>query len=357
MSEQVTTVVRGFGYEMTHVVTVPRSSLHEAEQFGYPYVGFAAPVMARCGQQPRTLNGMLVSMESGTPVRCKHCQRFSGIKMQTEESRAYILSDRTPSIDLADWYPYVVAAGVDTPRTEIVKTQIDLTLLLDGEKPEGFEAFLSQLTRKANRIGYPLFMRTGYGSGKHQWLDTCYLQTGEDLGQHVFNLVLWSHTVDMLGLPIGTWVLRELMPVRAPFRAYHGMPVARERRYFIDDSGAVIGHHPYWPPDAVEAGGPEALDAAVQEPDWQRLLEVINEESDEEIAALTQLTERVGAVIPGSWSVDWLDVPGRGWVCIDLAHLDSSFIWTEYLHAPKDVEKRWHEVGQEWWTVGSGKDD
>jgi len=230
-----------------------------------------------------------------------------------------------PGIDLADWYPLLLAADIPTPRTVIISTELDLTPLLDGESPAGYEAFLATLQQAASSIGYPLFMRTGYGSGKHDWLRTCLLTDPEDLDQHVFALVEWSHLVDFMGLPTDTWVVRELLPTEAAFTAFRGMPITKERRYWIKD-GKVIGYHPYFPPDAID--NPSV-------PDWRARLEKLNEMSLAEVNELTALSERVATAVSGDWSVDWLWVPNRGWLCIDMAHAEESFCWHAYPTAPK----------------------
>lgn len=230
-----------------------------------------------------------------------------------------------PGIDLAEWYPLLVTAGIPTPATEIVRTELDLTPLLDGEEPAGFAAFLASLAAAAERIGYPVFLRTGYGSGKHDWLKTCLVPTSEDLSQHVFALLEWSNLVDLFGLPTDTWVVRELLATEAAFTAFRGMPITRERRYFVRDD-EILGYHPYWPPETINS--PSA-------PDWRTRLEALNEMSPEEVATLSELARRVSRAVPGAWSVDFLWVPSRGWLCIDMAHAEASFCWTEHPNAPR----------------------
>ena len=233
-------------------------------------------------------------------------------------------STARPGIDLAEWYPLLVAAGIPTPATLIVRTELDLTPLLDGEEPEGFSDFLAELAAAAETIGYPLFLRTGYGSGKHEWRDTCFVPAPADLGQHVFALLEWSNLVDLFGLPTGTWVVRELLPTEAAFTAFGGMPITRERRYFVED-GQILGFTPYWPPEAI---------VAPSVPDWRERLDAINQMSDGEIAELSALAIRVSAAVPGAWSVDFLWVPDRGWLAIDMAHAEASFCWAEHPNAP-----------------------
>jgi hypothetical protein len=239
-----------------------------------------------------------------------------------------------PDMDLAAWFPLIEAAGVPVPRTRIVSTDIELVNLLDGIEVPGWEEFVAEVRDAASEMGFPCFLRTGHGSGKHQWKDTCFLKRPEHVAAQVAMLVDWSFTMDFFGLPTSTWVLREMLAVEAPFTAFKGMPVAKERRYFVDD-GAVTGHHPYWPPGAVAEGSPRTVGGARLEPvQWKALLEPLNEETPDEVAELTALSEQVAAVVPGAWSVDWLWSPGRGWVCIDMAHAERSFVWSEYPTAP-----------------------
>lgn len=247
-----------------------------------------------------------------------------------------------PSNDLADWFPIIANSGVPVPATRIVYAPNGMLLsLLDGETPHGFDRFLEDLRQAARHVGYPLFLRTGQGSGKHDYLDTCLVLDEASLGQHVFNLVEWSTCVDFFGLSVDTWAVRELLPVEAPFTVYNGMPLAKERRYFVSD-GRVIGHHPYWPPGAVEQGIPTLDGRVLPEDEWRPLYDALSVESQEETTFLAALTEQATKRLPGSWSIDWLWVPGRGWVCIDLAHFELSFVWEGHPTAPTPPAKRDH---------------
>lgn len=143
-----------------------------------------------------------------------------------------------PDMDLAAWFPLLEAAGIPVPRTRLISTDAELVNLLDGLPVPGFEDLIQEVREAADEMGYPCFLRTGHGSGKHQFTDTCFLGSPEDVAPHVVALVDWSFSVDFFGLPTHTWVVREMLPVQAPLVAFKGMPVAKERRYFIDN-GAV----------------------------------------------------------------------------------------------------------------------
>jgi hypothetical protein len=84
--DTVTTVVRGFGYEVTHVVTVPTEILLDCSWLKSGFTGIPTPVAARCTKQIRSVQDVVVMMEVGTPVKCKDCVRWTGIVKQTEDT-------------------------------------------------------------------------------------------------------------------------------------------------------------------------------------------------------------------------------------------------------------------------------
>lgn len=229
---------------------------------------------------------------------------------------------------LAYWYPKIREL-VPTPRTAIVDAgDCDLRKVLDGKEPDGLKRFLSDLAAGADAVGgYPCFLRTAHGSGKHEWLDTCLIDGPGVFGRHVARLVEWSELVDMLGLPYRFWAVRELLPVEAAFTAFTGMPIARERRYFArfdGELGQVVCHHPYWPPSAIQ--NPSCRD-------WSDRLARLNYESAVEIEHLTAMTRRIVFKLGNAWSIDWLWVPDVGWYLTDMALATDSFHWADCPHA------------------------
>lgn len=227
---------------------------------------------------------------------------------------------RDPETCLAYWYPKLEAAdlGINLPKTLIVDTcNCQLDLLLNGDRPIGFDDFLDRVKAAIEQIGLPCFLRTGMTSGKHGWQETCYLTDISDLESHVSELVEYSACCDMLGLPTDVWVVRELLNTNPAFYAFSGvMPVTKERRYFVRD-GLIEHHQPYWDPKVI-AGH-------TTEPDWKTKLREINEEFPDEIELLSQLTQQVSLVIPGYWSIDWLWTTDRGWFLIDMAEGQKSY--------------------------------
>lgn len=229
--------------------------------------------------------------------------------------------------DLAFWYPRIATVpGLLTPTTEIVQTDARLFDLLDGRDPDGYGELVGQLVEAAERICPlggasstlgPVFLRTGHGSGKHQWAHTCLVANRVLIAPHVTALVEWSAGV---GLPVGTWVVRGLLPVHQLFRceAYRGLPVTREFRVFIEH-GAVTHVQPYWPPEAVQQGAPD-------HPDWETLLadaSTLNADDRNTITAMA--LHAVAAIGAGDWSVDFLQTLDGHWYLIDMAEASRSF--------------------------------
>lgn len=246
------------------------------------------------------------------------------------------MSDR-PGVNLPEWYE-VVKDVVDTPLTVIWQHDRHLT---SEDTYQQIQEVADKLKAMWSMVGtgYPAFLRSGLTSGKHNWRRTCYVEGPEYLNGSIRAICEYSEMVDIFGLPTDTWVLREMLKTSSLFTAFEGMPVARERRYFVVD-GEVVGHHPYWPPEAIagddESNIPELRDQhRADTDDWREKLEHLNTDTETDLTTLEALTLKVGAVIPGAWSVDWLWVAERGWVLIDMAWAEESFVWWDHPDAPK----------------------
>ena len=254
-----------------------------------------------------------------------------------------------PGISLDEWYP-LVADLVPTPRTVIVRAGRDMAAVAYGDEVDAeTEAAFSELAAKVraagDSLGWPAFLRSGYGSGKHGWRETCFVPGPAAVPAHLGAIIEWSELADIMGLPTDVWAVREMLDVPSAFAAFRGaMPISRERRYFVVD-GRVVGRHPYWPPQAFtedeEGGlfGEAGPDGVALPGDWRALLDALNEETPGEVATLTALTERVGAAVPGAWSVDWLWAARRGeaerrWFLTDMAWAERSFVWWDHPAAP-----------------------
>lgn len=242
----------------------------------------------------------------------------------------------TPITDrncMSFWLPLLNVNDLPRPRTEmydIGDDWRDLIRVLDGESVPLFDQLVGWLREGAAKLGgYPVFLRTGHGSGKHQWKDTCFVPDADAVPAHVAALVEWSECVDMLGLSYRIWAVRELLPVDpvAVLPAYGDMPLVREVRAFVAD-GKVRCVHPYWPAGSVRQGfrtPPENLD------------EIIGTACSlpKYLAGWAQLADRAAAALAfagGAWSLDLLETRD-GWKITDMAEAGRSYHWDGCQHA------------------------
>lgn len=212
------------------------------------------------------------------------------------------------------WLPAVKAAGVPTPRTEMVYLGWKPMMgLLDGDPLPSRD--IDRLVAAATRIGYPLFLRTDLVSGKHDWAETCFVERERVLLQHVVSVIDYNGMLDMMGPPFVGLALREYIPLDSTFAAFNGMPVARERRYFAEE-GKALCRHGYWIEDAIGTYG--APHRPMLPPDWRQRLAALNEEG-EEVEQLTAWASAVSEHLEGAWSVDFAQAADGRWLLIDMA--------------------------------------
>jgi hypothetical protein len=237
---------------------------------------------------------------------------------------------------LSVWFPKLVGAGLPVPRTEIVKTDCDLIGVLDGKTPDGYDAFIATLRNACDTISRtgPWFLRTGQGSGKHNWDFTCNLTSLERLSEHIAALVEWSHIVDFFGLTHDVWVVRERLPVEPiiDLPGYSGMPLVPEIRAFVKD-GKITCRHEYWPLGSIDDGlkvyGAKKLEKPSESPAERaiRAQELFSRMiGPAEYEETRELTMRVAEAFDadGAWSVDLLKTT-KGWYVTDMADADMSF--------------------------------
>ena len=217
------------------------------------------------------------------------------------------------------WLPILQAAGLPTPKTEILRTDVELIYLLDGKTPSGFDAFIDRLGAACDRMGYPAFLRAGDTSAKHRWKNTCYLSSRDELQRHVTELVEFGECSSLSGLFYNVWAVREFIPMHSTFTAFGGdLPINRERRYFVGD-GKIICHHPYWPASAIYLHS--------KDEDWILKLELLNEESPSEIETLSAMALKAASAFDGKWSLDFSQATDGKWWAIDMAPMERSYHW------------------------------
>jgi len=210
------------------------------------------------------------------------------------------------------WFPLIKDLDIPMPKTVTTFINRDyMVQVLDGKK-DWTKEFEDSVKSLAWAISYPLFLRTDMASGKHGWRTTCYVESEDELLSHIAGVLDCNETNIFMGMdPYEALVFREFIPLDSRFTAFQGLPIAKERRYFVKD-GEVLCHHPYWVEDAVERGRPK-------EEKWRSLLAEINKEQEAEVALLTSYSKEVSEVLDGYWSIDFAKAKTGRWFLIDCA--------------------------------------
>ncbi|MHC1625633.1 MAG: ATP-grasp domain-containing protein [Methermicoccaceae archaeon] len=210
-----------------------------------------------------------------------------------------LLNDERNS--LLYWYP-IVKNIAKTPETVWVKVDYDFGLL--ERIPDNIIEELKSKVREVN--GYPVFMRTDTFSGKHGYLDTCYVPSEDKLERNLHILIDMSFAHDLFFRAI---CLREFIELDWRFKAFLGLPIAPEVRVMIRDN-IVERWFFYWVKDAIRRPDRE---------DWERLHEEMVRIAREEQDKFLRVAERVARKFDGYWSVDFARGRDGEWYLIDMA--------------------------------------
>ena len=205
------------------------------------------------------------------------------------------------------WFPKIKHLNIPMPKTEIpvTKNVRFWWSLLDGEDPLSDEEIQSIRGAAIKVGGYPIFMRSDLCSGKHSFERTCFIRRAEDVIRHIWAIVDENACCDCAMESI---VIREYIVPAWAFKAFSGLPIAPERRYFVRD-GEVVCHHPYWIPDAIR--NPDMVA-------WVRALSLMNIEADE-VPLLTGYATKIAQELGGDWSIDFMMGMDDIWYMIDMA--------------------------------------
>lgn len=235
---------------------------------------------------------------------------------------------------LAFWFPILKnlrGEGISVPETVFIDTnEFDPNCVvalrkmfwmedMTEEDKKSLIKFIASVEMAANKIGCPIFLRSGNTSNKHDWLDSCYVKEVKDIASHIQNIAEHSMMADMKGgWPVNIWALRKLIPTKPIFTAFNGFPVTREfRAFFRDHKLECI--HPYWPL--------ESLDGYTKDEKWKNKLLRMNRLSRDEVNVLCAMTLKVAEHFDGWWSLDWLYGKDKKWYAIDMAKGEDSFHW------------------------------
>ena len=221
-------------------------------------------------------------------------------------------SDLCHASEMLRWFPAVEESGVPHPRTEIIPVGDEIRDCLDDAPVPGM--LIEAIIAAGDKFGWPIFLRTGQTSGKHDWKDTCFVAGPDDVITHVYNLV---EDCALKDLDIESFVVREFLSLKAEFTAFFGeMPVAREFRLFIK-AGELEHIQFYWPAESIEKPSCE---------DWlprlQRMAVITDAEKKLIVDRAVDVCRLLG---PESWSVDFAQGNNDEWYLIDMARGEVSF--------------------------------
>jgi hypothetical protein len=214
------------------------------------------------------------------------------------------------------WFPKIKDLKIPQPKTAIWEIPDEFMKHLRSENVP--DLFVEEAA-KHNPFGYPVFLRTDQASAKHEWERGAFVCSRNMLQTCIFETISHNLCAGLFGLPFRALVFREYVPMQSSYKAFRGMPVNPERRYFVKD-GKVICHHVYWVKSAIRAYGSTKLPE-----NWKELSAAMNHESENETKLLTGYAEDVSRVVEGHWSVDFCKAADGCWYLIDMAQTGSSW--------------------------------
>ena len=235
------------------------------------------------------------------------------------------------------WWPIVKDLDVSMPKTILIRHEGAFKGKLsyspiDGNPDQYFLDMFEGVKKAAKEIGYPVFIRSDELSNKHDWKDSCYVETEDQLYSHICNIL--EFTAMAFGLSFYGVAVREFLALNWRFTSHWGkMPVAREFRMFVRD-GELECWHPYWPPSAI-------LEPSIE--NWYAVLKEMQTLADGELAYLKDMAETVGKAVEGYWSIDLCQTKMGRWYMTDMAIGEDSYHWGTCPHAPSHMLEHYGE--------------
>ena len=163
-----------------------------------------------------------------------------------------------------------------------------------------------------------VFLRTDQSSDKWDFDKSCYLVKPDrnTLRRNLFNLI--DTVAGYFDLPVEGVVVRKYVEPFYKFRAFWGLPIAKERRIFVKN-GRIEGYFPYWVEDSIRFWNRE------EEPEgWRKQLAEINTVDNEEKELLQKVAVKAGSLFEKAglgdyWSIDFMQGADGKWYLIDCA--------------------------------------
>lgn len=217
------------------------------------------------------------------------------------------------------WLPAITEAGLPVPKTIIVPYKHHLCMpIFDGEHSDEFDRLSSAVMDAAREIGFPVFIRTDLTSAKHSGPDAYKIEADGQNRPIAETLEDTEMKTWLEREGAQAFLVREFLNLNAPFTAFHGLPIAREFRFFANENGVKCWHG-YWPEYTIDGYQPSCED-------WRdKLAEISATPKAPELWYMA--VEAAKACGGGDWSVDFCqDVDGKWW-CPDMAVAADSYHW------------------------------
>ena len=224
------------------------------------------------------------------------------------------------------------AIALHVPRSVIVPYDHHAMIcaMEGGDEYAQWDSVVQSVRDAARSIGWPVFVRSCLASAKHDGPNSYKASDVSEVAR------VLSHTAEDNELKFmfeggpAAFVVRQFLQLEASFVAFHGLPIAREWRFFASHS-AIICTHPYWPEDTIRFyrghKGPRG---------WKSQLADLHEQPQaSEWVMLEALAINAAALcdVAPAWSVDFAKDTGGKWWLIDMAVMERSWHWPDCVNA------------------------
>lgn len=256
------------------------------------------------------------------------------INLDEIEEMKKALSMRSQKTSMTYWFPLIKNLGIPIPKTVIINLR--KTALTEEDIHDVIEEHVEEIKKAIWEVkrNNQVFIRTDLMSAKHSFEKSCYLKlpkTEFELWKHLYEIIVAGLIADIVGYISRAIVVREYIEPKWAFKAFCGLPIGMERRYFIKD-GKFLCNHPYWEEGAIEFYGKTMIEdgklkSIKEEPEeWKEKLRELNEQDKEEISLLSSYVEMIiNAGFTQFWSIDFMKGKDGKWYLIDMAEGNESW--------------------------------
>ncbi len=229
------------------------------------------------------------------------------------------------------WLAPITAARLPVPETWVVPySHAGCISLFDGAPSAEFDRLVDAVTKAAEMIGYPVFVRTDLASAKHSGTRAFKVESADQVASRLLSTIEDNELKFWTEIGPTAFLVRRYLDLPAPFTAFGGLPISREFRFFAD-SDRVICRHPYWPADAVE----RHIDG--ERPDnWREMMWDLRHKMGEINAIDEMAIAAARACGGGRWSVDFAQDRDGKWWLLDMATMEQSYHWPGCPNGPAD---------------------